>query len=148
MRISDWSSDVCSSDLFLDELGHVVAHVRGHRHPQREELVHVCPGGFLAAVRCDSGGAVDRLGLIVGVRLVLERGEDYLVVTGSDYGRLLPSGDRLEGLDCAHRVEHIAFAEAVDLIDAHHSRPPLVPLRILSHMFCEALPTITPNAPP
>src|SRR3546814_2477583 len=40
---------------FLDELGHVVAHVRGHRHPQREELVHVCPGGFLAAVRCDSG---------------------------------------------------------------------------------------------
>src|SRR3546814_19974413 len=32
MRISDWSSDVCSSDLGLHKL--IVAHERGARHPK------------------------------------------------------------------------------------------------------------------
>src|SRR3546814_3420827 len=31
MRISDWSSDVCSSDLFLDDAGHGVVTERRHQ---------------------------------------------------------------------------------------------------------------------
>src|SRR3546814_9862157 len=40
MRISDWSSDVCSSDLALDQRGRIVLHARApsddRGHPHRE----------------------------------------------------------------------------------------------------------------
>src|SRR3546814_13225156 len=50
MRISDWSSDVCSSDLFEDDLGKVVAAIHwpagcdslaDHRLPAAKAAQHV-----------------------------------------------------------------------------------------------------------
>src|SRR3546814_19463294 len=53
MRISDWSSDVCSSDLELMERGHHVALVtddRGAKIPGLfdKEQVHILPAGRMA----------------------------------------------------------------------------------------------------
>src|SRR3546814_18028093 len=66
MRISDWSSDVCSSDLFLE--GVVGVHVDAEAHAQHLGLArgqageHVAHGFHQVGV----GGGIDR-GLDVGV---------------------------------------------------------------------------------
>src|SRR3546814_5721251 len=38
MRISDWSSDVCSSDLIFEEKAHHFGVRRRHRHPGRRYM--------------------------------------------------------------------------------------------------------------
>src|SRR3546814_19427956 len=59
MRISDWSSDVCSSDLARGEIGELARHHRLHDHP-----------GDLAG---DAREGVDRLAELLALRGVLQR---------------------------------------------------------------------------
>src|SRR3546814_14626420 len=40
MRISDWSSDVCSSDLSLDRAGRICT-LQGHHRPRRKPRPHL-----------------------------------------------------------------------------------------------------------
>src|SRR3546814_19422258 len=78
MRISDWSSDVCSSDLFLDR-GLVVVHagleVVAGDFLQRQEAVAVCAvldeGGFERGFEPGDAALVD-----VGLLLFLRRLHD------------------------------------------------------------------------
>src|SRR3546814_2633505 len=49
MRISDWSSDVCSSDLPAGAAGHVIARLQpvAHRHPLIEDIAVASPSAIL-----------------------------------------------------------------------------------------------------
>src|SRR3546814_3476931 len=67
MRISDWSSDVCSSDLHADEgLGDLLL-----RHAHR-----VVVGAMRRALRADRDIAARQLGLVEGGFLGIERHKD------------------------------------------------------------------------
>src|SRR3546814_4465284 len=80
MRISDWSSDVCSSDLFG------LAHVVPPRHPFVIERIHVIAWrgrlGVVHGFRVDIGrivaGAGDRIGLGFEARAVAE--QDHVII--------------------------------------------------------------------
>src|SRR3546814_16520825 len=70
MRISDWSSDVCSSDLVTDG-GAFVDDLDAVRLELREMIGGALPGGFDHA-----NPAVDQRGAIFGVRRRRQRRED------------------------------------------------------------------------
>src|SRR3546814_18391017 len=61
MRISDWSSDVCSSDLPVEHLSHaqlrnrLAAHRLAHRAQRRGELFDRVIGGHILRLEMDFG---------------------------------------------------------------------------------------------
>src|SRR3546814_3153096 len=67
MRISDWSSDVCSSDLF--------AHARARAQPAADDGL-----GLAAAVARHPGGV--RIGGIDGIEAVLDEGVEDVEAGG------------------------------------------------------------------
>src|SRR3546814_8557481 len=99
MRISDWSSDVCSSDLLLDD------GQRDHRRGVDAALVVEAPGLVDPLVEGVDDG-VDRVGLVAqalleeaGQRREHERPVDAELVHQLDARRRLP-----EGRDGPHRL--------------------------------------------
>src|SRR3546814_19130097 len=111
MRISDWSSDVCSSDLRLAE----------HR---------CCDLCFLVALRglfCESGNALfeafevgqqqfglDRLGIGDGIDLVLDMLDVVILETAQDMDDRIAFADDAEEFVAAHFALHPPSPEAVE----------------------------------
>src|SRR3546814_5993579 len=88
MRISDWSSDVCSSDLFPDlEAGVEPLSLMGFMDPPREEAV-------AALAECRSAGVMvkmitgDHAATALAIARQIDLADDPQVVTGPELERL------------------------------------------------------------
>src|SRR3546814_3204856 len=83
MRISDWSSDVCSSDLLDLVLAGRLEHVRAGQHGQHAERLVVLDEAHAAHVR---GEHVDLPGALGVLERVVEQGEvrDRVLSVGVD----------------------------------------------------------------
>src|SRR3546814_1778142 len=110
MRISDWSSDVCSSDLFgreqaLGHLGVVIAVRRGQLDIARHRYRRL----DLDALRRDLAGLedVDRIERIVGRPVAL----DDVVIIGGDQHAVarLRSEEHTSELQSLMRISYAVF---------------------------------------
>src|SRR3546814_15993959 len=88
MRISDWSSDVCSSDLFPDlEAGVEPLSLMGFMDPPREEAV-------AALAECRSAGVMvkmitgDHAATALAIARQIDLADDPQVVTGPELARM------------------------------------------------------------
>src|SRR3546814_3804774 len=88
MRISDWSSDLCSSDLFPDlEAGVEPLGLMGFMDPPREEAV-------AALAECRSAGVMvkmitgDHAATALAIARQIDLADDPQVVTGPELERL------------------------------------------------------------
>src|SRR3546814_16801224 len=109
MRISDWSSDVCSSDLEHDD--------RRGGFVGEEKLQHIDEVGAVRRIAADadgsglskarSGGLVDRL---IGER-----------------ARTADDADRALGEDVARHDTVIAFVGSKTAWEVRHDQPPIGP---------------------
>src|SRR3546814_16526349 len=111
MRISDWSSDVCSSDLRVHATGDQAGDVGRIEHEQRADLV----GDLTERRRVDDprvrGGARDD-----DLRAVLERRVAHLVEVDALVARGAAVG--ADGVKLAARVERLAVGEVPALVEA------------------------------
>src|SRR3546814_13071118 len=102
MRISDWSSDVCSSDLFPDlEAGVEPLGLMGFMDPPREEAV-------AALAECRSAGVMvkmitgDHAATALAIARQIDLADDPQVVTGPELERL--SDQEIGRESCRDRV--------------------------------------------
>src|SRR3546814_4194491 len=59
MRISDWSSDVCSSDLWLDPVEKAMTQAHCTTHASTPAVELVCPAGSLPALKAAVDNGAD-----------------------------------------------------------------------------------------
>src|SRR3546814_1077192 len=106
MRISDWSSDVCSSDLLADEAGRQrnAGQRQQHRGQDRREI-RTAPEQ--AAI------IVDRIGIAFSHRTGTERDDAERADRGDDVGQQV-SPDRLDRKRPAGDQRHHAITEMRD----------------------------------
>src|SRR3546814_2962936 len=92
MRISDWSSDVCSSDPFEETLGVECSHAagpgRGHRLPV-DLVLHVAAGEHARNARARASGLHLDIALAVEIELALKQAGRRRMTDGDEcaFGR-------------------------------------------------------------
>src|SRR3546814_12956 len=128
MRISDWSSDVCSSDLFEIKLGTKVtgATVKGGK---ASLTVEPAKGGAAETIEADAvlvaigrkpntdGLALDKAGLATNARGQIETDHDFATTVSGIWA----IGDVVPGPMLAHKAEDEGVAVAENIRSEEHT---------------------------
>src|SRR3546814_15408134 len=96
MRMSDWSADVCSSDLDVDEIAHLLGKVDGRAPPGDRDLAPG-PVGIHGDEQID--GAVAAILVVIALQ-PSRPGRDWLTCFADELNRAPRSEERRVGKEC------------------------------------------------